>query len=430
MLILARRDRRQQRRLRARQRGAAQPAAVPGSVAAGHGQPDARGLAPTSRSRFPTTAICATATGRSTRWPPTFQWSANLTGGEAERVQGMKASASLFTMLGAKAALGRTLLPDDETGSGAKVVVLTHRLLDAAVRRQSGRRWAARSVLNGDAYTIVGVLPAAFITPVRDAEVIAPFPMDADPRRASRDAGFLRVTGRLRPGVTIDQAREDLDAIMARLRVGVPRDQRDAPGYGDRRMAQRARRHAAVAAAAPAGRGRARPAGRLRERRQPVPRRGDPARARVRRPRRARRVARAADAAGVPRDRADRGGRGRRRSWRSRCSRSGRWPCSRRRTCSRCRRPVASNPRVLLFTLAATLARDAAVRADAGAPARRIAHAAQQPRRVSGHAPAPRRPGRHRGRARVDADHDRGRARRRASRSCRRWIRGSARTIC
>jgi len=52
----------------------------------------------------------------------TFQWSANLTGGEAERVQGMKASASLFSLLGVPAALGRTLLPSDEQGGGNRVV--------------------------------------------------------------------------------------------------------------------------------------------------------------------------------------------------------------------------------------------------------------------------------------------------------------------
>ena len=150
-----------------------------------------------------------------------FQWSANLTGGEAERVQGMKASASYFTMLGARAALGRLLAPEDEQGSGARVVILTHGFW---MRRLGGSPLAVGTslILNCDAHVIVGVLPPAFITTVRDAEVIAPFPIDADPRRASRDAGFLRVTGRLRPGVTIDQARTDLDAIMARLRVEYP----------------------------------------------------------------------------------------------------------------------------------------------------------------------------------------------------------------
>jgi putative ABC transport system permease protein len=54
-----------------------------------------------------------------------FQWSANVTGGEAERLQGMRASADFFTMLGTPAALGRTLVPDDEEGAGRRVVVLS-----------------------------------------------------------------------------------------------------------------------------------------------------------------------------------------------------------------------------------------------------------------------------------------------------------------
>jgi putative ABC transport system permease protein len=150
-----------------------------------------------------------------------FQWSANLTGGEAERVQGMKASAAFFSLLRARAALGRGLLPEDEQGSGAKVVVLTQPFW----RRRFGGTPSVLGtsvILNGDAYAIVGVLPDGFITPVRDADLVAPFPIDADPRRASRDAGFLRVIGRLRPGIPIDRARLDLDAIMARLRAEYP----------------------------------------------------------------------------------------------------------------------------------------------------------------------------------------------------------------
>jgi len=54
-----------------------------------------------------------------------FQWSANVTGGDAERLQGMRATANLFTLLGTPAALGRTLVPDDERGAGRRVIVLT-----------------------------------------------------------------------------------------------------------------------------------------------------------------------------------------------------------------------------------------------------------------------------------------------------------------
>lgn len=150
-----------------------------------------------------------------------FQWTANLTGGDAERLQWMKASASFFTITGAHMALGRALQPADEQGAGARVVVLT----DALWRRRFGASQSALGaaiVLNGDTYTVVGVLPRAFVTPVRDAELVAPFPIDADPRRNNRDMGFLRAVGRLRPGVSVAQAHADLDAIMARLRAEYP----------------------------------------------------------------------------------------------------------------------------------------------------------------------------------------------------------------
>lgn len=151
----------------------------------------------------------------------TFQWSANLTGGDAERIQGMRASASFFAITGVRAAIGRTIDAADEHGAGSRVVVLTHGLWT----RRFGASAAVLGtpiVLNGDAYTIVGVLPPGVITPVRDAELVAPFPIDADPRRTARGAGFLKVLGRLRPGVTVDQARADLDAVMAQLQIEYP----------------------------------------------------------------------------------------------------------------------------------------------------------------------------------------------------------------
>ena len=150
-----------------------------------------------------------------------FQWSANLTGGEAERIQGMKASASLFAMLRRGPALGRMLLPEDERGSGSAVVVLTHGLR-SAVSAPTRRSSAGQILLNGGAYLVVGVLPPTSSRRCANAELIAPFPLDADPRRTARDQEFLRVVGRLRPGVTLAQARADLDAIMARLRAEHP----------------------------------------------------------------------------------------------------------------------------------------------------------------------------------------------------------------
>jgi putative ABC transport system permease protein len=133
----------------------------------------------------------------------------------------MKASASLFAILRTPAALGRVLMPEDDEGDGKRVAILTHGLW---TRRYGADPEVLGSalVLNGDAYTVVGVLPGGFITPVRDAEVVVPFAMEADPRRTLRDSGFLRVLGRLRPDVTVEQARADLDRVMQRLRLEYP----------------------------------------------------------------------------------------------------------------------------------------------------------------------------------------------------------------
>ena len=63
-------------------------------------------------------------------------WSANLTGtGDAERIQGMRATANLFELLGAKAMLGRSLIPADDEPGAERVVVLSHGLW---VRRFGG----------------------------------------------------------------------------------------------------------------------------------------------------------------------------------------------------------------------------------------------------------------------------------------------------
>ena len=150
-----------------------------------------------------------------------FQWSANVTGGEAERLQGMRATSDLFAALRTPAALGRVLIPDDEQGAGRRVVVLSHGLWK---RRFGGDPNVLGSaiVLNGDSYTIVGVLPRAFVNPIREADLVAPFPIAVDPRRTARGLGFLRIAGRLRPDVTTAQATDDLEAIVARLRSEYP----------------------------------------------------------------------------------------------------------------------------------------------------------------------------------------------------------------
>src|SRR5687767_1774998 len=128
-------------------------------------------------------------------------WGANLTGvAEAERLQGMWASAGLLPLLGARPALGRLPLPEEERAGAARVVVLTHGLW----QRRFGADPAVLGTsvsLSGEAYTIVGVLPAGFVLPGREIELVVPLALEGDPRRELLLAGFLRVAARLAPGM-------------------------------------------------------------------------------------------------------------------------------------------------------------------------------------------------------------------------------------
>ena len=145
-------------------------------------------------------------------------WPANLTGqGEAERLQGVRISANAMQMLGVEAAAGRGLVADDDNPNNTRVVVLSYGLWQ---RRFGGTNEVLGKTLtlNGDSYTVVGVLPARFVIPNAETELLVPLRMDQDPRRNERGSNFLRLVARLKPGVTPAQAEADLAAITNRLR--------------------------------------------------------------------------------------------------------------------------------------------------------------------------------------------------------------------
>ena len=152
---------------------------------------------------------------------PFTNWTANLTGiGPPERLEGTRVSGGFFSLLGVRPSLGRTLSPEDEARD-ARVVVLTHTLW---ITRFGGRADILdRDItLNGARYTVVGVLPPRFLFPFRDAGLAVPLVTAGDPRRSDRGANFLRVIARLAPGVTLAQAKGDLDAIARRLQRAYP----------------------------------------------------------------------------------------------------------------------------------------------------------------------------------------------------------------
>ncbi len=147
---------------------------------------------------------------------------ANLSGsGDAERLQGMRVSGNLFTLLGVTAESGRTLLPEDDRAN-AKVVVLTHGLVarrfagDPAIVGQS-------IVLNGEPYEVVGILPDSFRFLSQTAEFAVPLAAEHDPAREDRRAmAMLRGVGRLATGVTPVKATAEMSAMAARLAAQYP----------------------------------------------------------------------------------------------------------------------------------------------------------------------------------------------------------------
>jgi predicted permease len=151
-------------------------------------------------------------------------WGVNLTGqGEAERLQGIRISPEAFPVLGVEAIAGRALGAEDESLNAAPVVMLGHGLW----RRRFGSdpNVIGRTLaLNGDVYTIVGVLPRDLVIPNAEAEVVAPLRLDGEPQRTERGSNFLRAIARLKPGVTPQQARVDLARITDRLRQQYPDD--------------------------------------------------------------------------------------------------------------------------------------------------------------------------------------------------------------
>ena len=158
------------------------------------------------------------------------QFSFNLTGsGEPERLAGSSVSSSFFDVLGTPALLGD---PFHTNAADEHAVVLSYGLWTrrfAADRGIIGRQ----IVLNGTARTVVAVMPAAFDWPIvtpNPAHLPGPelwipgtqrdvprTPIDQPNLAANRTAGYLRAVLRLRDGVTLEQARQEAQAIAARL---------------------------------------------------------------------------------------------------------------------------------------------------------------------------------------------------------------------
>jgi putative ABC transport system permease protein len=147
-----------------------------------------------------------------------------LTGaGEPERLAGASVVANFFTTFGTQPALGRAFTPEENTPGQNRLVILSHGLWQ---RRFGGnpKLLGEAITLNGIPYTVIGIMRADFKQPEPGLLAVPDFwiPLGINPSGDGRRGDFLRVVGRLKDGVSFQQARAEMEAITARLAKEYP----------------------------------------------------------------------------------------------------------------------------------------------------------------------------------------------------------------
>lgn len=143
-------------------------------------------------------------------------WDANLTGAGAPiSVKGFRVSPDFFKVLGVAAASGRVFTAQDMKAGDEQVVVLSHGLWQTLFQG-STKVLGSTIRLNGRVYQVLGVMPENFQFPAGGTELWVPLVVDPA-ARSDRTWRYLSVVGKLRPGVSVEGARADLDAIAAQL---------------------------------------------------------------------------------------------------------------------------------------------------------------------------------------------------------------------
>jgi putative ABC transport system permease protein len=145
----------------------------------------------------------------------------NLTGsGEPERLSASAITGNYFDTFGVRPALGRGFSLENEKTGQDHVTVLSHAFWQT---RFGGDPNIVNKTINldGKAYEVLGVMPAEVVLP-QPAQLWVPLNFDADPEMKMRNARFLLSIGRLKEGVTLDQAQTDTDLIAAQLEQQYP----------------------------------------------------------------------------------------------------------------------------------------------------------------------------------------------------------------
>src|SRR5882724_7114242 len=138
----------------------------------------------------------------------------NLTGvNEPERLQGTFVSPDMFTALGINPMLGRNFLPDEDQAGHDQVVILSHRLWER--RFGSDQSLIGKSLtFDGQAVTVVGIMPASFMFPSRQTDVWKPLVFTPDLlTENNRGSHFLTVIGRIKTDATLQEAQSEMAGL-------------------------------------------------------------------------------------------------------------------------------------------------------------------------------------------------------------------------
>jgi len=149
-----------------------------------------------------------------------------LTGsGDAEQIPACVVTGGFFSVMGVPPLIGRAITAEDETVGGRAVVVLSHALWTR--RFGSSPEVVGRQLtIDGVPREVIGIMPPGFQYPLR-SEVWVPLRFSARDLETQRGAHYIDVVARLKPGTTINRAREEMRAIGAKLARDFPRTNRD-----------------------------------------------------------------------------------------------------------------------------------------------------------------------------------------------------------
>jgi putative ABC transport system permease protein len=137
----------------------------------------------------------------------------NITGdGTPERVDARGVTANFFPLLGVQPIIGRTFTPDDDKPEASKVVLLSYSLWQSRYGGETSLM-GRDILLNGEKHTVIGVLPPRFQFMDREVELWTPMAFTAQ-QLANRGSHYLTVVGRMKPGVSLTEARADIQRVM------------------------------------------------------------------------------------------------------------------------------------------------------------------------------------------------------------------------